>query len=176
MTARRAVLVSGELEHHIQVLADGNVTVVRFGGGEIPVALQPLAPGVSLATCKGQSFVVHHAEDQGGLHLHIGGETYVFRLTQAEPRTAHVPAHHDLRAPMPGVVTKLFVEPGQVVESGDALFALEAMKMETVVRAAARARVARIHVSVGAQVEGGALVVEVDDLRDTDHNPEEENG
>ena len=43
------------------------------------------------------------------------------------------PGH--LGAPMPGMVVKVFFAEGEAVEEGDVLVAIEAMKMETVVRA-----------------------------------------
>lgn len=65
---------------------------------------------------------------------------------------------------MPGVVTRILVREGQAVPAGEPLFVLEAMKMETVIRAAVSSRVARIRVEPGTQVDGGAVVVEVEDL------------
>jgi len=36
---------------------------------------------------------------------------------------------------MPGTVSKVFVKEGQKLKKGDAIFAMEAMKMEHVIRA-----------------------------------------
>jgi biotin carboxyl carrier protein len=49
------------------------------------------------------------------------------------------------------------------VSPGDPLFVVEAMKMENVVRAPASGRVTRVHAASGAQVDAGAIVVEVED-------------
>jgi biotin carboxyl carrier protein len=173
VTAQRLVLLSGGAAFPVDVFSQGGHVVVRVGGRELRLTLEGIDTGVLVATYNGQRIVVHHAEGSGALYLHIRGETYKFERSQMGRSPARPTVHHDLRAPMPGVVTKLFVAPGQVVGSGDALFALEAMKMETVVRAAARARVTRLHVSIGSQVEGGAVVVEVDDLPDTAIDPDE---
>jgi biotin carboxyl carrier protein len=176
VTARRLVLLSGGAAFPVDVFSQGGHVVVRVGGRELRLTLDRIDAGILVATYDGQRIVVHHAEGSGVLYLHIRGETYTFERSETDRSPARPAVHHDLRAPMPGVVTKLFVAPGQVVDSGDALFALEAMKMETVVRAAARARVTRLHASLGSQVEGGAVVVELDDLPDAAHEPEEESG
>jgi biotin carboxyl carrier protein len=170
------VLLSGGAEFPVEVFGDGQDVVVRVNGRETRLTLEEVDTGLFVATCDGQRIVVAYAEHSGVHHLHLSGETYTFERGRTDRPAARPTAYHDLRAPMPGVVTRLFVQVGEVVDAGGPLFALEAMKMETVVRAAARGRVARIHVSPDAQVEGGALVVEVDDLADTVSGPEEENG
>jgi 3-methylcrotonyl-CoA carboxylase alpha subunit len=63
---------------------------------------------------------------------------------------------------MPGVVTRVLVQPGQMVGEGDPLCVVEAMKMEHLVRAVRPGRVIRI-TEPGTQIEGGAIVVEVED-------------
>lgn len=42
---------------------------------------------------------------------------------------------------MPGTVVKVFVEPGQEVEAGDNLVAVESMKMEYLVKATHKGRI-----------------------------------
>src|SRR4029453_10772573 len=67
----------------------------------------------------------------------------------------------DPRAPMPGVVLRVAVADGDVVSKGGLLVAIEAMKIEHEVRAAAAGRVARVHVKPGMRVDAGALLVEL---------------
>jgi len=67
-----------------------------------------------------------------------------------------------LRAPMPGLIVQLRVKPGDHVSAGDGLVVMEAMKMENELRAPAAGTVRAVHVSVGAAVEKGALLVELE--------------
>jgi pyruvate carboxylase len=62
-------------------------------------------------------------------------------------------------APMPGLVVSVTVAPGEQVASGQKLFALEAMKMETTVYADRAGLVAEVLVRPGTQVEAGDLVL-----------------
>jgi pyruvate carboxylase len=62
-------------------------------------------------------------------------------------------------APMPGVVTACRVQPGQRVSKGDALLSIEAMKMETQLKADQDGKVERVCVEVGAQIDTGDLLV-----------------
>jgi biotin-dependent carboxylase-like uncharacterized protein len=68
-----------------------------------------------------------------------------------------------LCAPMPGVVVSVAVAPGDIVAAGQAVIVLEAMKMQNPVRAPRGGRVGRLLVAAGAQVEGGAPLLEMDD-------------
>lgn len=64
-----------------------------------------------------------------------------------------------IKAPMPGLVLNVLVEPGQNVGKGDPLLILEAMKMENVIKASSDATVKSIAVQKGAAVEKGQLLL-----------------
>jgi biotin carboxyl carrier protein len=66
-----------------------------------------------------------------------------------------------VKAPMPGMVLKVLVTPGQVVNAGDGLVILEAMKMENVLKAGASATVKAIKVNERTAVEKGAVLIEL---------------
>jgi pyruvate carboxylase subunit B len=65
-----------------------------------------------------------------------------------------------LKAPMPGLVTRVLVQHGDAVQSGDSLVVMEAMKMENELRAKSAATVRAIHAKPGTAVEKGAVLVE----------------
>ncbi len=67
-----------------------------------------------------------------------------------------------LEAPMPGIVTKVMVVPGDDVEKGQPLLALEAMKMEHVIRAPRAGRVKSITASPGQMTQAGVTLVELE--------------
>ena len=71
-------------------------------------------------------------------------------------------AHGGLTAPMPGVVTKVMVVVGDEVAKGQPLLALEAMKMEHLIRAPHAGIVKRVAASPGAMVQAGTVLVEVE--------------
>ena len=62
---------------------------------------------------------------------------------------------------MPGTVTHVAVAVGDVVEAGQALVVLEAMKMEHTIRADADGTVTELHVSVGQSVDAHTVVATV---------------
>ncbi len=66
-------------------------------------------------------------------------------------------------APMPGLVVSVSAEQGKAVKKGDALVSIEAMKMETVLRAERDGRIKTICTPVGTQVEAHDLLVEFEE-------------
>lgn len=64
-----------------------------------------------------------------------------------------------VEAPMPGLVLKLMVEPGDAVVEGQGLLILEAMKMENVIKAPADAVVKSVEVEVGEAVEKKKVII-----------------
>lgn len=72
--------------------------------------------------------------------------------------TAHKVSN--IKAPMPGLVLDVSVEPGSSVKKGDKVVVLEAMKMENIIKAAGDGTVARILVNKGQTVDKNQILVE----------------
>jgi len=66
-----------------------------------------------------------------------------------------------LTAPMPGLIVRVNVQPGDQVVAGQGLVVMEAMKMENELRAQAAGVVQSVRVTPGTAVEKGALLVEL---------------
>ena len=64
-----------------------------------------------------------------------------------------------IKAPMPGLVVRVEVNKGQVVEVGEGVVVVEAMKMENELKAQTHGIVEHIHVKAGDRVEKGAPLV-----------------
>ena len=66
-----------------------------------------------------------------------------------------------IHAPMPGTIVAVLVGEGDLVEVGQTLVVLEAMKMEHLLPAPSGGRVAAVRCAAGATVEEGELLIEV---------------
>jgi len=64
------------------------------------------------------------------------------------------------RSPVTGVVVKVAAQVGQMIQTGDVLLVLEAMKMETTITAPTPGKVAVLNVSPGDSVQAGQVVVQ----------------
>jgi pyruvate carboxylase len=107
------------------------------------------------------------------------GQRRVFFELNGQPRTvevtdrsaaqsvrSHPKADPDdpkqVAAPMPGRIVSISVEPGQAVERGDPLLSIEAMKMETLLRAEGPGKIKAVPASVGMTVAANDLLVELE--------------
>lgn len=66
----------------------------------------------------------------------------------------------NLRAPMPGLVIDIRVQPGDRVAKGQPLVVIEAMKMENIIKARADVTIKAISVDRGKSVEKGDTLLE----------------
>ncbi|MDJ0755814.1 MAG: biotin/lipoyl-binding protein [Ardenticatenaceae bacterium] len=66
-----------------------------------------------------------------------------------------------VKAPIPGLVARILVEPGHQVEVGDSVLVLEAMKMENEVSATATGVIDKIHVTPGQTVMRNDVLIEI---------------
>jgi propionyl-CoA carboxylase alpha chain len=78
-----------------------------------------------------------------------------FMLEKAPPDTSKL-----LLAPMPGLLTRLEVSPGQRVEAGQPLAVVEAMKMENILRAERGGTIKAINVAIGESMVVDAAILE----------------
>lgn len=66
-----------------------------------------------------------------------------------------------LKAPIPGLITRLMVQQGDNVEAGQPLLVLEAMKMENEIRASRSGVISALHVAIGQSVSRHELLAEI---------------
>lgn len=118
----------------------------------------------------GRPVTLYTAEDGPARWISVTGCTY--RLAKPTPRTVRQATEtsggESVRAPMPAQVRAVQVTPGEVVEKGQTLLLLEAMKMEIRVRAPIAGKVSRLLVSNGQAVEKEQALVELAPDEDSD--------
>jgi len=90
-----------------------------------------------------------------------GGELKEVTLKDSEhlPQSASVASGETLNAPLAGNIFKIKVKAGQVVNEGDVVVIMEAMKMETEVRAMHTGTIAEVLVSEGDSVTTGDAII-----------------
>ena len=115
------------------ITVNGNVydVTVEEGTGAVAPVAQPVAPKAAPAPAKKAASKAASAGAQGGVKVN---------------------------APMPGKILGIKANAGQAVKKGDVLLILEAMKMENEIVAPQDGTVASINVTVGEQVEAGAVI------------------
>ncbi len=151
--------------------AHGDVTLIPT-----PVFFNGLRDGEEIAVDidAGKTLVIRlqgtaksEAEEETKIFFELNGQPRTVRVAHAGSTAAAArpkaeegnPLH--IGAPMPGTVVTTAVKEGQKVAKGDPLVSIEAMKMETLIRAERDATIARVHVRPGAAVSAKDLLVEL---------------
>lgn len=117
-------------------------------------------PEVYTVEVNGKSFVVqvNDGGDIEGIKPLGAGDG----ATGAVSGPAAVPASGETQAaPLAGNIFKVLVQPGQLVQEGDLVMILEAMKMETEIRAFKAGTVASVSVKVGDAVSVGDSLLSI---------------
>ena len=114
--------------------------------------------------------VARRGAGRGRYTLWIGGHRYEVEALDERTRTirdlsnasAGPKGPAPLVAPMPGLIVRVNVQPGDAVSAGQGLVVMEAMKMENELRAAGPGTVKAVLATPGTAVEKGAVLVELE--------------
>ena len=118
----------------------------------------PKEDGVYTVTHNGQDYVVEVKAGGDISSIQVAGQA-VAATQAAAPQTAPVGNAEDVPAPLAGNIWKVLVSPNQQVNEGDTLVILEAMKMETEIKAGRSGVVANINVKEGDSVTVGQVLL-----------------
>ncbi|WP_404416124.1 sodium-extruding oxaloacetate decarboxylase subunit alpha [Vreelandella aquamarina] len=138
----------------------------------VPQAQDSKGPGVPAKTQVVETPAVSHEPETYTVKLN--GKAYVVEVAEGgeiadvqqqseAPSSAASPAPSGeaINAPLAGNIFKVNVRPGDVVAAGDVVIILEAMKMETEVRASSGGTVSAVKVSEGDSVSVGDALIEL---------------
>jgi len=101
----------------------------------------------------GQSYVVE--VEEGGDISAVGMAQVAMSATPAVAAAAPLTGGEPVTAPLAGNIWKVHAVPGQAVQEGDVLLILEAMKMETEIRAHSAGTIGSVTVKEGDSVSVG---------------------
>jgi biotin carboxyl carrier protein len=130
--------INGGLYHIIQNNTSYNVEVVNFNNAEKTAEIK----------VNNNTYTIT-AKDQFDLLLD--------KLGLSSLNSARV---SEIKAPMPGMVLKIFAAEGDEIKKGDNLFVLEAMKMENIIKSPADVIIKKIKIKSGDKVEKGQILIE----------------
>ena len=138
-------------DHHLSV--DGVMYEIDF----VPVSDQP----VYSLIVNGESYDAHVYTDEEVWQVLFQGHNYTAQVEDERERRlraalSDAAAEQDefhLKAPMPGMVISVPVQPGLAVKKGDVLLILESMKMQNELRSPRDGTVGRVRVAAGDRVE-----------------------
>jgi pyruvate carboxylase subunit B len=141
----------------------GDVEAVLVAGGDEPLRLVRIGTAV-------HQVEVRRLPGRGRYALVVGGFRYEIEALDERTRairdltaaTAGPAGPAPVVAPMPGLIVRVTVSPGDQVQPGQGLVVMEAMKMENELRTQSGGVVKAVLVQPGATVEKGARLVELE--------------
>jgi biotin carboxyl carrier protein len=135
--------------------------LVRVDDAEVELTAELLPRGdLRLVTAQGVCVaeITAHGERR---FIHLAGQDFVLDRERGGRRRGGT-AGGSLEAPMPGVVARVMVMPGDAVKLGQPLVAIEAMKMEHLIRAPRDGVVKKVDAHAGDMVSPGVALVELE--------------
>jgi len=157
----------GERVVVVRLRRSGESTFAQVDDGpEVPVALEAVRGVLWSLRVDEQRYELLARRDGPSVDIGLRGIGYRAEvMDEAHARLAQVAAarggghvRRDLKAPMPGLVVKVLVSPGQDVAAGQPLVVLQAMKMENELSLPGGGTVSRIGVAAGDTVEAGQVL------------------
>jgi biotin carboxyl carrier protein len=152
----------------IEVDLSGDVPLVDGERVDAELARVPGTPTLHLLANGRSHTLVARRRDRENWDLHLNGDRYEVEVVDERTRAIRAMTGQDavakgprpVQAPMPGLVVRVNVEPGDRVVPGQSLVIIEAMKMENDLKAEAEGVVQRVAATAGQAVEKGAVLVE----------------
>jgi pyruvate carboxylase subunit B len=158
----------------VELSAEG----VLVDGEQVDVDMAHLdgTPVRSLRLDGASHHLVARREGPGLWELHVRGRRLEAQVVDERTRAiremtgvgAAAAGPKPVVAPMPGLVVKVEVVEGDLVDAGQGVVIVEAMKMENELRAQAAGVVTRVHVGEGDAVEKGQLLVDLASVPEED--------
>jgi len=141
---------------------DGNTIRVRIGDRELAAQFTQNTDGGGILAIDGRRYLIFGARRKESIFVSVGPASFEFKPAEAASRRrVRGLAATEVIAPMPGKVLKVLVRDGDLVEAGQPLVVIEAMKMETTLVAESAAIVKHVQVEEGQTVDHGAVLIEL---------------
>jgi biotin carboxyl carrier protein len=140
----------------------------RLEGRDIAMDAVLVRRDVLSVLIEGKAYEVKREQSLADMHLWVGRERYLAELRDPKSLRGRRGAGSDekgpqkLIAPMPGKVVRLLIGEQQVVEAGQSILVVEAMKMQNEIKSPKKGRVQKIVTVEGASVNAGDVLAIVE--------------
>lgn len=153
-------------EHVVQLREMGDAVEIELDGVPVAADLELLAePSLHSLLVDGQSREMVLVRKGDTVVVSLDGLAIEARVLDEVGRALDELAGHsgtgplEITAPMPGVIVRVPVAPGDEIQAGQPVVVLEAMKMQNELAAESSGVVERVLVKPGETVQGGAVLV-----------------
>ena len=164
----------GQQVYNISIERHGEAYRAQVDGEPYDLQILDAQPGQLSLLFEGRPVTLYWAEQAGKRWVSMDGCTYLLEKPALRGRGgSEGESAGSLRSPMPAQVRDIHVAEGMLVEKGETLMLLEAMKMEIRVQAPRAGRVARLAVQVGQSVNRDQELALIEDAQPGSVDPKE---
>jgi biotin carboxyl carrier protein len=134
-------------------------------GDPIEIDARLIQPGILSLIVQGQSFRCVLDEGPVETAIQTGGQRFLVSIEDPRSLTAQrrkgsaARGQQVIKAPMPGRIIRLLVQPGDEVAAHQGVIVIEAMKMQNELKAARAGKVAEVKTEAGATVSAGEVLL-----------------
>lgn len=149
------IVTIGNEQTEVALERDGNT----YRSGEHELEILDVRDGELDVRIDGRTHVVPYIVQGATVWFSLDGEVYIADVADKGARAKARHRDHSTAAPMPGIVLKILVKPGDVVAKGAALLILEAMKMEHAILAPRDGVIAAVNCREGEMIQPGVELI-----------------
>ena len=161
----------GDNNHEIEITREDGKVFAKVDDREYELETSEPEPGVFLFKHEGRIYEASVADAKavgGPVNVRVGSHEFEVRLIDPKRlRSAGSGADHsdglvEIKTAMPGKVVRILTEPGAVVEKGDSVLVVEAMKMQNELKSPKAGTIKEIRVTEGAAVAAGDVLATIE--------------
>jgi len=152
---------------------DGSQLTISVDDEIFEVDLVKVGPAEYSVLYKGRSYNIEVVPGSEPKHYTVNTFYFTHEIEVVDAESRYIRSRNDvagghisniIRSPMPGKIVKILVAEGDIVEAGQTVIIVSAMKMESEFKAAKPGIVSEIPVKEGDTVDGNQVLVVIEDV------------
>ena len=160
----------GDQKHEVEIRREDGRVFAEVDGRRYELETSEPEPGIFLFKHEGRVYEASVTQPKKGAPTHVRVGTDEFEIRLIDPKrlrgtgkeTEHADGVAEIKTAMPGKVVRLIVAAGAVVQKGDGIMVVEAMKMQNELKAPKAGTVKDVRVAEGATVAAGDILATIE--------------
>jgi biotin carboxyl carrier protein len=155
-----------------EISREGNQLTIAVDDEIFEVDLVKVGPAEYSVLYKGKSYNIEVVPGREPKHFTVNTFYFTSEIEVVDAETRYIRSRENsagghisniIRSPMPGKIVKILVAEGDLVEVGQTVIIVSAMKMESEFKATMAGIVTKIPVKEGDTVDGNQVLVEIEE-------------
>lgn len=145
--------------YKLEIEEEENLNVVEIDGEKKEVEFTKIDSNLYSLIVDGKSLTIGFFKKGKKIQVFYKGDLYELETISDREKTNAAGTGLEVTSPMPSRIVKILLEEGDTVNEDDPVIVVEAMKMESELKAPSTGKIKEIRVNEGDTVEQGAILV-----------------